>query len=213
MLINRNFMSEKINNFKKALEEKGLLTAIKSAFNEHVANAPVETPAPIVEAPVALAAEVVLKDGTKVAYEGEKLDIGVAVKMLNADGSSAEMLDGEYVMADDSKLYVKGGLVEKIESVTAAPVEAPEMDMNARVAALELALSELKDKNKANETMLSRLEAIEKLSKSTHEGLKTSLSAIDAIIETPAAEPIVGKVKAYEEMNNHEKTLFNKGKL
>jgi len=213
MLINRNFMSEKINNFKKALEEKGLLTAIKSAFNEHVANAPVE-PAPIVEAPVALAADVVLKDGTKVAYEGEKLDIGVAVKMLNADGSSAEMLDGEYVMADDSKLYVKGGLVEKIEAVTAAPIEEPVMDMAAKVAALELAVTELKnDKNKAKETMLSRLEAIEKLSKSTHEGLKTSLSAIDAIIETPAAEPIVGKVKAYEEMSNHEKMLFNKGKL
>ena len=206
MYINRNFMSELNNKIKNALGQE-LVLKIKALFNEHVVSAPVEEP-------TKLASEVVLKDGSKITYEGEKLDIGVMVKMLNADGSTTELMDGEYTMADDSKLYVKGGLVEKIEAVEVAPVvEVPEMDMAARVAALELSLTELKNKDKANETMLSRLEAIEKLSKSTHEGLKTSLSAIDAIIETPSAEPIAATPKTWNEMTKAEQVKFNRGKI
>lgn len=206
MYINRNFMSELNNKIKNALGQE-LVLKIKALFNEHVVAAPVEEP-------TKLAAEVVLKDGSKITYEGDKLDVGVMVKMLNADGSTTELMDGEYTMADDSKLYVKGGLVEKIEAVEVAPVvEVPEMDMAARVAALELSLTELKNKDKANQTMLSRLEAIEKLSKSTHEGLKTSLSAIDAIIETPSAEPIAATPKTWNEMTKAEQVKFNRGKI
>jgi hypothetical protein len=210
MLLNTKFMSEKLNNFKKALEEKGLLVAIKTAFNEHVANAPAPSPEPT---PIALA-EVELKSGSKISYEGDKLDIGVAVKMVNADGSNSELIDGEYELADGSKFYVKGGLVEKMAAATPIvdPNPAPEMDMAARVAALETELKAMKDdKSKANETMLSRLEAIEKLSKSTHEGLKTSLSAIDAIIETPAAEPIVNQ-KSWADMTPVERFRALKNK-
>jgi hypothetical protein len=205
MYINRNFMSELNNKIKNALGQE-LVLKIKALFNEHVVAAPVEEP-------TKLAAEVVLKDGSKITYEGEKLDIGVMVKMLNADGSTTELMDGEYTMADDSKLYVKGGLVEKIEPASVEIVEEPVMDMAARVAALELSLTELKNKDKANETMLSRLEAIEKLSKSTHEGLKTSLSAIDAIIETPSAEPIAATPKTWNEMTKAEQVKFNRGKI
>ena len=205
MYINRNFMSELNNKIKNALGQE-LVLKIKALFNEHVVAAPVEEP-------TKLAAEVVLKDGSKITYEGEKLDIGVMVKMLNADGSTTELMPGEYTMADDSKLYVKGGLVEKIEPASVEIVEEPVMDMAARVAALELSLTELKNKDKANETMLSRLEAIEKLSKSTHEGLKTSLSAIDAIIETPSAEPIAATPKTWNEMTKAEQVKFNRGKI
>lgn len=206
MYINRNFMSELNNKIKNALGQE-LVLKIKALFNEHVVSSPVEEP-------TKLAAEVVLKDGSKITYEGEKLDIGVMVKMLNDDGSTTELMDGEYTMADDSKLYVKGGLVEKIEAVEVAPVvEVPEMDMAARVAALELSLTELKNKDKEKEMMLSRLEAIEKLSKSTHEGLKTSLSAIDAIIETPSAEPIAATPKTWNEMTKAEQVKFNRGKI
>lgn len=205
-------MSEKLNNFKKALEEKGLLSAIKMAFNEHVTNAPVAQPTPA-PTPVELAAEVELKDGSKISYEGEKLDIGVAVKMVNADGTSAELVDGEYELADGSKMSVKGGLVESIMPADTVEPLAPEMDMNARLAALEAELSALKSNEDKVKSLMSRLEAIEQTAKKTQEGLKTTLEAMDAIIETPAAEPITGKAKAYEEMTNHEKMLFNKGKL
>ncbi len=205
MYINRNFMSELNNKIKNALGQE-LVLKIKALFNEHVVAAPVEEP-------TKLAAEVVLKDGSKITYEGEKLDIGVMVKMLNADGSTTELMDGEYTMADDSKLYVKGGLVEMIEPASTEVVEVAEMDMAARVAALELALTELKNKDKEKEMMMSRLEAIEKLSKSTHEGLKTSLSAIDAIIETPSAEPIAATPKTWNEMTKAEQVKFNRGKI
>ena len=205
MYINRNFMSELNNKIKNALGQD-LVLKIKALFNEHVVAAPVEEP-------TKLAAEVVLKDGSKITYEGEKLDIGVIVKMLNADGSTTELMDGEYTMADDSKLYVKGGLVEKIEPVSTEVVEEPEMDMEARIAALELALTELKNKDKDKEMMMSRLEAIEKLSKSTYDGLKTSLSAIDAIIETPSSEPIASTPKVWHEMTKAEQVKFNRGKI
>lgn len=206
MYINRNFMSELNNKIKNALGQD-LVLKIKALFNEHVVAAPVEEP-------TKLAAEVVLKDGSKITYEGDKLDIGVIVKMLNTDGSTTELLDGEYILADNSKLFVKGGLVEKIESVEVAPVvDVPEMDMAARVAELEIALTELKNKDKEKEIMMSRIEAIEKLSKSNYEGLKTSLSAIDAIIETPSAEPISSTPKTWNEMTKAEQVKFNRGKI
>lgn len=211
MYINRNFMSELNNKIKNTLGTE-LVLKIKALFNEYVATAPVEEKKEKVE--TKMAAEVILKDGSKITYEGEKLDIGVIVKMLNTDGSTTELIDGEYILADDSKLSVKGGLVEKIEAVEVAPVvEVPEMDMAARVAALELALTELKNKDKEKEMMMSRLEAIEKLSKSNYEGLKISLSAIDAIIETPSAEPIAATPKTWNEMTKAEQVKFNRGKI
>lgn len=203
-------MSDLNTMIKSVLGEERILK-LKALFNEQTAT-PVVTP-PVVDTPIALA-EVTLKDGSKISYEGEKLDVGVAVKMVNADGSSAEIIDGEYELEDGSKIYVKGGLVEKIEAVVAAPVvEVPELDMNARVAALESTLKAMTDKDKATETMLSRLEEIEKISNSNSVAVKTTLEAINAIVEMPAAEPIVSQKKAYKDMNKHEKLLFNKGKL
>jgi hypothetical protein len=203
-------MSDLNTMIKNILGEKTILK-IKTLLSEQVAATPVV--APVVDTPIALA-EVTLKDGSKISYEGEKLDVGVAVKMVNADLSSAEIIDGEYELEDGSKIYVKGGLVEKIEAVVAAPVvEVPELDMNARVAALESTLKAMTDKDKAAETMLSRLDAIEKISNSNSVAVKTTLEAINAIVEMPAAEPIVSQKKAYKDMNKHEKLLFNKGKL
>lgn len=203
-------MSDLNTMIKNILGEKTILK-IKTLLSEQVAATPVV--APVVDTPIALA-EVTLKDGSKISYEGEKLDVGVAVKMVNADLSSAEIIDGEYELEDGSKIYVKGGLVEKIEAVVAAPVvEVPELDMNARVAALESTLKAMTDKDKAAETMLSRLDAIEKISNSNSVAVKTTLEAINAIVEMPAAEPILMQKKAYNEMSKHEKLLFNKGKL
>lgn len=203
-------MSDLNTMIKNILGEKTILK-IKTLLSEQVAATPVV--APVVDTPIALA-EVTLKDGSKISYEGEKLDVGVAVKMVNADLSSAELIDGEYELEDGSKIYVKGGLVEKIEAVVAAPVvEVPELDMNARVAALESTLKAMTDKDKAAETMLSRLDAIEKISNSNSVAVKTTLEAINAIVEMPAAEPILMQKKAYNEMSKHEKLLFNKGKL
>lgn len=203
-------MSDLNTMIKNILGEKTILK-IKTLLSEQVAATPVV--APVVDTPIALA-EVTLKDGSKISYEGEKLDVGVAVKLVNADLSSAEIIDGEYELEDGSKIYVKGGLVEKIEAVVAAPVvEVPELDMNARVAALESTLKAMTDKDKAAETMLSRLDAIEKISNSNSVAVKTTLEAINAIVEMPAADPILSNKKDYKDMSKHEKLLFNKGKL
>ena len=203
-------MSNLNTAIKNILGEKTILK-IKTLLSEQVAATPVVEP--VVETPIALA-EVTLKDGSKISYEGEKLDVGVAIKMVNADGSSAEIIDGEYELEDGSKIYVKGGLVEKMEAAIVAPVvEVPELDMASRVAALESALKAMTEKDKATETMLSRLEEIEKISNSNSVAVKTTLEAINAIVEMPAAEPIVSNKKDYKDMTKHEKLLYNKGKL
>ena len=84
-------MSDLNTMIKNILGEKTILK-IKTLLSEQVAATPVV--APVVDTPIALA-EVTLKDGSKISYEGEKLDVGVAVKLVNADGSSAEIIDGE----------------------------------------------------------------------------------------------------------------------
>lgn len=202
-------MSNLNTMIKNVLGEERILK-LKALFNEQTATPVV---APVVETPIALA-EVTLKDGSKISYEGEKLDVGVAVKLVNADGSSAEIIDGEYELEDGSKIYVKGGLVEKMEAAIVAPVvEVPELDMASRVAALESTLKAMTEKDKATETMLSRLEEIEKISNSNSVAVKTTLEAINTIVEMPAAEPIVSNKKDYKDMTKHEKLLFNKGKL
>lgn len=202
-------MSDLNTMIKSVLGEERILK-LKALFNEQTATPVVE---PVVETPIALA-EVTLKDGSKISYEGEKLDVGVAVKLVNADLSSSDVIDGEYELEDGSKIYVKGGLVEKMEAAIVAPVvEVPELDMASRVAALESSLKAMTDKDKATETMLSRLEEIEKISNSNSVAVKTTLEAINTIIEMPAAEPIVKVSKSYNEMSKHEKLLFNKGKL
>lgn len=211
MYINRNFMSDVKNIIKNALGQD-LVLKLKTLLSEQVAQAPSPAPTPVVEAPVALSAEVVLNDGSKVTYDGEKLDVGVAVKKLNEDGSSAELMDGEYELADGSKMNVKGGLVVTIEApmTDPEPAPAPAMDMEQRLEALE---AKLNQSNSTNQTLLSKLEAVEQSYEKTKSDLKLTLEIVDKIIETPAAEPITGKVKSYEEMTNHEKMLFNKGKL
>ena len=101
-----------------------------------------------------------------------------------------------------------------MEAAIVAPVvEVPELDMASRVAALESSLKAMTDKDKATETMLSRLDAIEKISNSNSVAVKTTLEAINTIVEMPAAEPIVSNKKDYKDMTKHEKLLYNKGKL
>lgn len=199
-----------LNNFKKALEEKGLIPAIKLLFQQHVTDAPIANPEPAPE-PDKLASNIVdLKNGSKVTYEGEKLDIGVAVKMVNADGTNSEMPDGEYELADGSKLTVKGGLVESIVPVVATeppPMEMPEM--MAKVASMETQLAEHKKELTAYK---EKFEAMEKVVNGHEKAVKVTLSAIHTMAETPADNPIV-KQKDYEKMTKAEQVKYNRGKL
>lgn len=198
-----------LNNFKKALEEKGLIPAIKQLFQQHVTDAPSPNPEPTpAPEPEKLATNMVdLKNGSKVTYEGEKLDIGVAVKMVNADGTNSEMPDGEYELADGSKLTVKGGLVESIVPVASTeppPMEMPEM--MAKVASMETQLAEQKKELSAYK---EKFEAMEKTVNGHKEAVKTTLEAIHVLAETPAENHIV-KVKSYEEMSAVERFRASK---
>ena len=195
-----------VNTIKANLEKKGLWEKIKQVFNETQA-API---APIVptETPVTLA-QVKTKDGAMISYEGEKLDVGVAVKMVGADGVSSDITDGEYELEDGSKVTIKGGLVESIVPMTAPivePLATPEM-----MTKLTEVQTQLEAQTKKYDALSLKFEAMEKTLATNTSHVKTSLEAINAICETPAAAPITA-TKKFEEMTKAEQVKFNRGK-
>ena len=195
-----------VNTIKANLEKKGLWEKIKQVFNETQA-API---APIVptETPVTLA-QVKTKDGAMISYEGEKLDVGVAVKMVGADGISSDITDGEYELEDGSKVTVKGGLVESI--VPAVVVEVEPLATPEMMTKLTEVQTQLEAQTKKYDALSLKFEAMEKTLATNTSHVKTSLEAINAICETPADEPIV-PTKKFEEMTKAEQVKFNRGK-
>ena len=195
-----------VNTIKANLEKKGLWEKIKQVFNETQA-API---APIVptETPVTLA-QVKTKDGAMISYEGEKLDVGVAVKMVGADGISSDITDGEYELEDGSKVTVKGGLVESI--VPAVVVEVEPLATPEMMTKLTEVQTQLEAQTKKYDALSLKFEAMEKTLSTNTSHVKTSLEAINAICETPAAEPITA-TKKFEEMTKAEQVKFNRGK-
>ena len=195
-----------VNKIKENLEKKGLWEKIKLAFSE-VTAAPVVAPI-VAPAPIALA-QVKTKDGAMISYEGEKLEVGVAVKMVGADGVSSDITDGEYELEDGSKVTVKGGLVESIVPMVAPivePLATPEM-----MAKLTEVQTQLEAQTKKYDALSLKFEAMEKTLSTNTSHVKTSLEAINAICETPAAEPITA-TKKFEEMTKAEQVKFNRGK-
>ena len=195
-----------VNTIKANLEKKGLWEKIKQVFNETQA-API---APIVptETPVTLA-QVKTKDGAMISYEGEKLDVGVAVKMVGADGISSDITDGEYELEDGSKVTVKGGLVESI--VPAVVVEVEPLATPEMMTKLTEVQTQLEAQTKKYDALSLKFEAMEKSLATNTSHVKTSLEAINAICETPAAAPITA-TKKFEEMTKAEQVKFNRGK-
>lgn len=195
-----------VNTIKANLEKKGLWEKIKQVFNETQAD-PIASIVPT-ETPIALA-QVKTKDGAMISYEGEKLDVGVAVKMVGADGISSDITDGEYELEDGSKVTVKGGLVESI--VPAVVVEVEPLATPEMMTKLTEVQTQLEAQTKKYDALSLKFEAMEKTLATNTSHVKTSLEAINAICETPAAAPITA-TKKFEEMTKAEQVKFNRGK-
>ena len=164
-------------NLKETIN-KILPEDIKVKLKEHLAKfsempVAVEPIAPVVEAPVKMATEVKLNDGTSLSVDGE-VAIGSAVMLISPEGEMPA-IDGEYVAEDGTVITVLNGTIAEIASKEEEATEVKPISemptMMAEIESLKTQLAELK------------------------ETIKLTLSAVNTIVEAPVVEPIEAKVE------------------
>jgi hypothetical protein len=145
------------------MDAKTILKNIKALFSELPAE-PV-APAPVAEPIQVEMKEYSLADGTKVMLD--KLEIGgmVTINDLPAPVGEHLLADGTKITLDEAGVIVEIEAAEPAEPVAPAPV-APVQMKDARVDALQAEVNKLKD------------------------GFAQMVSLVEALTETPAAEPI-----------------------
>lgn len=171
-----NKLKEEINKVIPN-ELKVQLKELVAKFNEAVVTAPTPTPQPVQAAEMPMV-EVKTKDG--VIMQTESLEVGKPVKQVTPDGI-VDVADGDYELETGEIVTVVGGVISDIKKVE-APMETPEA-----VAAPNAEMESLKA------TVAQLSEMVAKLSSQVNEQHSTigvTLSAINSIIEQPAAEPI-----------------------
>jgi hypothetical protein len=136
-----------------------------------------ETPlAPEVEAPTIV--EVKTKEG--LTFQVDKLEVGGMIKQVT-DAGVVDVLDGSYELESGEVLAVVGGAISEIKPVEVAPTEvAPEMTANPDVETLKSTVAALNE-------MVAKMSVQIAEQKET---IKLTLSAVNSIIEQPAAEPV-----------------------
>lgn len=163
--------------------------------------------------PVVKLEDVTLIDGTMLTVDA--MEVGSPATFTGADGVAIPA-EGEYELADGSKIVCAAGVVTEIKpkeaDVQPEPVDPTESEMKAMLSKLSERLDTI-EKNGAKVTTLEAELAENK------KGLVVALSAIEEFNTTAVAVSLEAQkgtkktVKSYEEMTNHEKMLFNKGKL
>lgn len=171
-----NKLKEEINKVIPN-ELKAQLKELVAKFNETVVTAPTPIPQP---APVAQVNMVEVKTKDGLIMQTEVLEVGQAVKQVTPDGV-VDVADGDYELETGEIVTVVGGIISDIKKVE-APIETPEV-----VAAPNAEMESLKA------TVAQLSEMVAKLSSQVteqHSTIGVTLSAINSIIEQPAAEPI-----------------------
>ena len=200
----------KMSKFSKEIVEainKVLPDALKTKIKEHIK----------LSNEVKLA-EAITADGKTLSYEGEVLDVNTMVSVKDGDVLTPAEGKFEVVNPDGSKIIITcvAGVVtekseaeaEKVEEEPAAPAaKDPMIDMTAQMSAQK---SEFESKFKSLETKLStQSKVIEKLTADN----KVLLEVMDALVTTPVKDKEVKNTKPYNEMSNHERALYNRGKI
>lgn len=122
--------------------------------------------------------EMKTKDG--LILQVEELEIGYPVKQVTEAGI-VDVADGDYEMETGEMVTVVGGLISDIKMPeVVAPEAAPMVEPNAEMTSLKQKVTELSE-------MVAKLSATVK---QQQDSLVVTLSAVNAIVEQPAAEPI-----------------------
>lgn len=116
--------------------------------------------------------EVVLEDGTKIAYEA--LEVGSEVYLVTENGEYADIPDGEYKVGEAS-VEVKGGKIVESESV---------VDLEEVVEPKETVSEDIENLRKEVNELYARIDAFEK-------AITERINAIeDKSVAKPATEEI-----------------------
>jgi hypothetical protein len=146
------------------MDAKTILKNIKALFSELPAEQ--VAPAPVAEPIQVEMKEYSLADGTKVMLD--KLEIGgmVTINDLPAPVGEHLLADGTKITLDEAGVIVEIEAAEPAEPAPAPAPVAPVQMKDARVDALQAEVNKLKD------------------------GFAQMVSLVEALTETPAAEPI-----------------------
>lgn len=188
----------------------------KNAVASYLAKFGIDLPAKKVETPVAKLEDVKLMDGTMLSVD--KMEVGSPATFTGADGVPVPA-NATYELEDGTMIVCVEGVVSEIKPKDAeAPVEKPapseESDMKAILSKISERLDTIEKNNLTSKTTLEA-----ELSE-TKNGLSVALGAIKEFNDSSVALSLESQnkgkkkvAKSYEEMSNHEKMLFNKGKL
>lgn len=143
--------------------------------------------------------EMKTKDG--LILQVEELEIGYPVKQVTEAGI-VDVADGDYEIETGEMVTVVGGLISDIKMPeVVAPEAAPMVEPNAEMTSLKQKVTELSE-------MVAKLSATVK---QQQDSLVVTLSAVNAIVEQPAAEPIQRPTLSFRVTK--EKQLENLSKL
>ena len=124
--------------------------------------------------------EVVLEDGTKIAYEA--LEVGSEVYLVTENGEYADIPDGEYKIGEAS-VEVKNGKIVESESV---------VDLEEVVEPKETVSEDIENLRKEVNELYARIDAFEK-------AITERINAIeDKSVAKPATEEIEDVNKPFE---------------
>jgi hypothetical protein len=122
--------------------------------------------------------EMKTKDG--LILQVEELEVGYPVKQVTEAGI-VDVADGDYEIETGEMVTVVGGVISNIVvPEVVAPEAAPMVEPNAEMTSLKQKVTELSE-------MVAKLSATVK---QQQDSLVVTLSAVNAIVEQPAAEPI-----------------------
>lgn len=143
--------------------------------------------------------EMKTKDGLILSVE--EFEIGYPVKQVTEAGI-VDVADGDYEIETGEMVTVVGGLISDIKMPeVVAPEAAPMVEPNAEMTSLKQKVTELSE-------MVAKLSATVK---QQQDSLVVTLSAVNAIVEQPAAEPIQRPTLSFRVTK--EKQLENLSKL
>lgn len=164
---------------------KALTAEIKAKFS-------IEEPAPAAFIVVTTA------EGMELTLAGD-LVAGVSVTVKDAEGVESPAPDGEYTLADGTKLEIAGGTVKEV-AAPPAPEENPAMpqeDIATALSAVEQAVNAIADKFNALNDRIAELEAKEVTGFAKEDEvneLKNMFSKLvpllEGLAEVPASEPV-----------------------
>lgn len=186
------YLTFKLLHAMKELKEK--FQALLTKYNINLSVVETEQTTENVESvKVEASAKASLEDGTEIYTDSDAWAVGVRIYSVGADGSDMPLADGEYLLADGTKIVVAGGVVSEMELPEAPAAEETPMDMTAELNAVLTVVANLEKK-------VAELTALNTQLSASLEDAKVKLSA------TPAAASVTeAPVKVEQSKTNINK--------